>query len=80
MSELGTLLPVTAQDISIKLRDEPVLMTNSGDLLIYDGMLGPDGQNHLENGIPHMSREICRKRLPPRDSHVSTDNTQEPRR
>jgi len=58
MIDLRPLLPMTAEEIATKLPDTPVVITNSGDLLIYDGMLGEDGQDRPENGIPHMSPDI----------------------
>ena len=58
MSELQSLLPITVQDIDRKLSREAVLMSQSGDLLIYDGMLSPSGQSHAQLGIPHLSAEL----------------------
>ena len=39
------------------LGDAPVIEARSGDVILYDGMIGPDGVAHAKNGVPHISSD-----------------------
>ncbi len=58
--------PITMTTLRTKLSREPLAKTESGDLVIYSGMIGPDGQRRASNGIPHISPEV-----PGRSSRLS---------
>lgn len=57
MGELWSLRPILLDKLERELGDEVVVQTASGDVLIYDGMIGADGVRRNENGIPHISPE-----------------------
>lgn len=57
MEALWSLRPLGVEKILQELPDRPLLMTNSGDVAIYDGMIGPDDVARPSNGIPHISSD-----------------------
>ena len=55
MSEFEPLGPVTLATLRTRLSNEPVLITSSGDVVVYSGMVGRDGVRMKKNGVPHIS-------------------------
>ncbi|WP_316168781.1 MULTISPECIES: hypothetical protein [unclassified Bradyrhizobium] len=58
MDRLWHLRPITIAKLVEQLADELVLRTGSGDILLYDGMVGVDGVASPSNGIPHISPDV----------------------
>jgi hypothetical protein len=58
MAELWSMRPIMLNKIELELSAEHVVQTGSGDVLIYDGMIGPDGVRRPQNGIPHISSDV----------------------
>jgi hypothetical protein len=58
MSDLLDLRPLTVPRILEALPDEPLLTSQGGDLLIYDGQLDADGERDHARGIPHISSDM----------------------
>jgi hypothetical protein len=58
MSELWEMRPLTVSKILEELPDEPLLTSNGGDVLIYDGQLDTNGERNYANGIPHISSDM----------------------
>lgn len=58
MSDLLDLRPLTVPRILEVLPDEPLLTSQGGDLLIYDGQLNADGERDYARGIPHISSDM----------------------
>lgn len=58
MQDLWHLRPITMQTLDEKLEGETLLCTDSGDVLLYDGMVGTDGTPNRANGIPHISPDV----------------------
>ncbi len=61
MDQLWHIRPITIDKLMNDMQDEVILKTGSGDILIYDGMIGADGVALTRNGIPHISPEIAGK-------------------
>lgn len=57
MEELWHLRPISLQTLEAAVGDHPVVMTNSGDIINYSGMIGNDGQTRKANGVPHISSD-----------------------
>lgn len=55
MDELEAIAPITLSTLRTKLAHEPVMVTGSGDVIVYSGMIGADGIRARQNGIPHIS-------------------------
>lgn len=58
MSDLWHLRPIRVERFFEDLRNETVLRSASGDVLVYDGMLDESGQRHRSRGIPHISSDL----------------------
>lgn len=58
MSELWHLRPIHVERFFQDLRNETVLRSASGDVLLYDGMLDASGQQDKARGIPHVSSDV----------------------
>jgi hypothetical protein len=58
MNEISKLGPMTLTALLRDFPEEPVLTTNSGDVIIYDGMIGFDRVVRKSNGIPHISPDL----------------------
>lgn len=58
MDRLWHLRPITVSTLTEKLTDELIVRTGSGDILLYDGMVGIDGVASPSNGIPHISPDV----------------------
>lgn len=61
MNQLWHMRPLNLSKIERQLANEPLIISCSGDVLIYDGMIGPDGQRNARNGIPHISPDVAGK-------------------
>jgi hypothetical protein len=55
MDRIWHLRPITIDNLLDKVGGEDIVQTDSGDILIYGGMLGKDGASNPANGIPHIS-------------------------
>lgn len=58
MTSLESHLPIDINKFLALLPDTPLLKLNSGDIMLHDGMIGPDGKAVLERGLPHISPDI----------------------
>jgi hypothetical protein len=61
MDKLWDKRPIDLGKIMGELKEEPIITTGSGDILIFDGMIGLDGKKDTKNGVPHISPEIAGK-------------------
>jgi len=58
MAELAPYHPLTLQKSLAMLPEIPIVKSNAGDLLCYDGMKDENGVAKMENGIPHLSPDL----------------------
>jgi hypothetical protein len=61
MQELWHLRPITLQRLQDEFDDEVLLRTESGDVMIYDGMINEQGVVVRDQGIPHISPDAVGK-------------------
>ena len=61
METLSALGPLYIDDIYAILDGYPIVQTGSGDLIMYDGMIGQDGSVSEKNGVPHISPDVAGK-------------------
>lgn len=59
MSDLDSAGHVGLDDLDAVAAGAPVLVPGSGDVLLYDGMIGPDGQMDRRLGTPHISADVA---------------------
>ncbi|MCT4334397.1 hypothetical protein MU516_16160 [Paracoccus sp. YLB-12] len=59
MSDLGCAGPVGLDELDAVAAGAPVLVPGTGDVLLYDGMIGPDGQVDRRLGTPHISADVA---------------------
>lgn len=58
MDHLWHMRPIDLAKIMSELPDEPLVVTGSGDVLIFDGMIDLNSNCDAKNGIPHISSEV----------------------
>ena len=58
MTALEKELPIDIHKLFELLPDVPIVKVNSGDIMLHDGMIGPDGKAVLERGLPHISPDL----------------------
>lgn len=58
MADLDALGTFDVGRIERELSGEPILTPASGDVLIYDGMIGSDGRIDRRLGVPHISADV----------------------
>lgn len=61
MDALWDMRPIDLAKIESDLADQPLVISHSGDIMIYDGMIGSDGETSAANGLPHISSEVAGK-------------------
>ncbi|TSD75389.1 hypothetical protein FFI16_002810 [Pseudomonas sp. KBS0710] len=61
MQSLWHLRPITLQRLQDEFDDEVLLRTESGDVMIYDGMINEEGVVVRDKGIPHISPDAVGK-------------------
>ncbi|MQX38095.1 hypothetical protein [Roseospira navarrensis] len=57
MCDLDALGPLDLDGVDRRLSDGPIVTPGSGDVMIYDGMIGPDGVTDRGRGVPHLSAD-----------------------
>lgn len=55
MNSLEQHRPIDLEKMLHLLKDEPIIEAKSGDVVLYDGMIGRDGRSSTANGVPHIS-------------------------
>lgn len=65
MDALEEHRPITMEKMHTLFAEIPVIEAGSGDVVLYDGMIGKDGNTSTANGIPHISPDMpgCSSRL-----------------
>lgn len=58
MSALESERPIEMEKLFRLVTSEPIVEARSGDVLMYDGMIGIDGQTLMANGVPHISPDL----------------------
>ncbi|MFC3166602.1 hypothetical protein [Paracoccus fontiphilus] len=59
MSDLDSAGPIGLDELDVAAAGAPILIPGSGDVLLYDGMIGPHGQVDRGLGTPHISADIA---------------------
>ncbi len=57
MKTLEKHRPINMEKLISLFPDIPVIKSKSGDIVLYDGMIGADGVANTKNGVPHMSTD-----------------------
>lgn len=55
MQDLKHMRPIDLQKLPSCIGDAPVLTSGSGDIVVYSGMLSPNGSRSMKYGVPHIS-------------------------
>jgi hypothetical protein len=55
MAELWDRRPITMETLRTQMVGECAVVAGHGDVMIYDGMIGPDGSAERSRGVPHIS-------------------------
>jgi hypothetical protein len=58
MDSLEAERPIDVHKMLRLLESQPIVEARSGDLLLYSGMIGPDGAVLTANGVPHISPDL----------------------
>lgn len=59
MSDVQPHLPIDLAKLLELLPDEAMVKVESGDIMLHDGMIGPDGIAVMERGLPHISPDVA---------------------